>query len=66
MLQPLPYRGMAHFHSKNKCGISDDFGLRKPRHSEKIYAKKRYTSIVARVVIVRTPHHVLFLSTGWN
>ena len=30
--------------------FSDDFGLRKPRHSEMIYAKKRYTSILARVL----------------
>ena len=25
--------------------VSDDFGLRKPRHSETVFAKKRYTLI---------------------
>ena len=36
----------------NYLEISDDFGLRTPRHSEIIFAKKRYTfntSIAARL-----------------
>ena len=37
-------------HAKKKMAGSNDFGLRKPRHSENVSAKKRYTSIVARVL----------------
>ena len=38
-----PEKGTLYYLYTVARGISDDFGLRKPRHSETIYAKKRYT-----------------------
>ena len=44
---------VAGVHNENrvqkKMFISDDFWVKERRHSENTFAKKRYTSIVARV-----------------
>ena len=48
---------MAWVYDENQCKkkwsiihfFSDHFWIKEPRHSENIFAKKRYTSIVARV-----------------
>ena len=34
-------------HGKKKWRFSEDFSVKEPRRSENIFAKKRYTSIVA-------------------
>ena len=44
MQKPFPpKKGTPYYLYTVARGISDDFGLRKPRNSENIYAKKRYT-----------------------